>query len=312
MKAFAIRSRCFVLCMSVWFLASAALAQYTDPVVINDLGGPQEFARRRQELAKQLKTCEIAVGALSSQTGRTPVVVGDQVDIVGDVSGTTDTLARIVRVRPRTSVLRRSADDTDPVERIIVANADQLVIVTALANPPTRVRLIDRFLVAAYDAGLDPLLCLTKADLAPPDEVLAMYEPLGFPYVVTSRPFSDEVLADLHTRLAGRESVLVGHSGGGAIITEAGSHSNVAALWRMLMGQFVAAAQARIEREQRAGHVDTLAAGAGGDLARPVDPGPVHHRHVVGDVQRRVEADDQDHGPGRFMCRPGQWRPPTG
>ena len=109
-----------------------------------------------------------------------------------------------------------------------MANADQLVIVTALANPPPRVRLIDRFLVAAYDAGLDPLLCLTKADLAPPNEVLAIYEPLGFPYVVTSRPFSDEVLADLHTRLAGRESVLVGHSGVGkstlvnALVPDAG------------------------------------------------------------------------------------------
>ena len=52
----------------------------------------------------------------------------------------------MVRVEPRTSVLRRSADDTDPVERVIVANADQLVIVTALADPPPRPRLIDRFL----------------------------------------------------------------------------------------------------------------------------------------------------------------------
>ncbi|HEY1915038.1 MAG TPA: ribosome small subunit-dependent GTPase A [Streptosporangiaceae bacterium] len=159
---------------------------------------------------------DTAVTAMKArELGRRSVAVGDRVALAGDSSGTKDTLARIVRVRPRTSVLRRSADDTDPVERVIVANADQLVIVTALTNPPPRVRLIDRFLVAAYDAGLDPLLCLTKADLAPPDEVLAMYEPLGFPYVVTSRPFSDEVLADLHTRLAGRESVLVGHSGVG-------------------------------------------------------------------------------------------------
>jgi len=35
---------------------TSAVAQYTDPVVINDLGGAQEFARRRQELAKELKT----------------------------------------------------------------------------------------------------------------------------------------------------------------------------------------------------------------------------------------------------------------
>ena len=66
----------------------------------------------------------------------------------------------------RRTVLRRTADDDDPVERVIVANADQLVVVTALADPEPRPRLIDRALVAAYDAGLEPLLCLTKADLA--------------------------------------------------------------------------------------------------------------------------------------------------
>ncbi len=60
-----------------------------------------------------------------------------------------------------------------------MANADQLVIVCALADPPPRPRLIDRFLVAAYDAGLEPLLCLTKSDLAGPEEILAAYDPLG-------------------------------------------------------------------------------------------------------------------------------------
>jgi ribosome biogenesis GTPase len=99
-------------------------------------------------------------------------VVGDRVALVGDVSGTTDTLARIVRVEPRTSTLRRTADDTDPFERVIVANADQLVIVTALADPEPRPRMIDRCLVAAFDAGLRPLLCLTKSDLAPASSLL--------------------------------------------------------------------------------------------------------------------------------------------
>ena len=50
-------SRCLVLCLLISFLGASALAQYTDPVAINDLGGPQEFARRRQELANtSLKT----------------------------------------------------------------------------------------------------------------------------------------------------------------------------------------------------------------------------------------------------------------
>jgi ribosome biogenesis GTPase len=148
------------------------------------------------------------------ELGRGGIVVGDRVALSGDVSGLPGTLARIVRVAPRTSVLRRSAEDDDPTERVIVANADQLVIVTALANPPPRPRLIDRFLVAAYDAGLKPLLCLTKADLAAPDELIAAYEPLGIRAVVLSRPFHDQ-LDSLRALLAGRISVLVGHSGVG-------------------------------------------------------------------------------------------------
>ena len=109
-------------------------------------------------------------------------------------------------------MLRRTADDDDPYERPIVANADQLVIVTALADPPPRTGMIDRILVAGYDAGIQPLLCLTKADLAPPDELIAQYEPLGIPVEVVS-PGVD--LEQLRTRLRGHRSVFVGHSGVG-------------------------------------------------------------------------------------------------
>ena len=144
--------------------------------------------------------------------GRKGVVVGDRVQVVGDVSGESGTLARIVEVDPRATMLRRTADDDDPYERVIVANADQLVVVTALADPPPRTGLIDRCLVAAFDAGLEPLLCLTKADLADPDELLAAYRPLGVAALSTRR---DGDLDPLRHRLADRTSVLVGHSGVG-------------------------------------------------------------------------------------------------
>jgi ribosome biogenesis GTPase len=146
------------------------------------------------------------------ELGRKGVVVGDRVGLVGELGGGPDALARIIRVEPRSCVLRRTADDNDPVERVVVANADQLVIVTALADPEPRPRLVDRCLVAAYDARLEPLLCLTKADLAPPDPLLEVYAPLGVPYAVTLRGGR---LAPLRERLAGRVSVLVGHSGVG-------------------------------------------------------------------------------------------------
>ncbi len=157
-------------------------------------------------------TREPVVAMRARELGRTPVDVGDRVGLVGDLSGKPDALARIVRVEERTTVLRRTADDDDPVERVIVANADQLVIVTALADPQPRSRLIDRALVAAYDAGMDPLLCMTKPDLADPETLLSVYRPLGVPYVVTRR---GEDLAEVRERLHGRVSVLIGHSGVG-------------------------------------------------------------------------------------------------
>jgi ribosome biogenesis GTPase len=152
------------------------------------------------------------VAVKARELGRKGIIVGDRVGLVGDLTGGPDALARVVRVQPRTSVLRRTADDDDPVERNLVANADQLVIVTALADPEPRPRMIDRCLVAAYDAGLDPLLCLTKSDLAPAEKLMSAYAALGVPHVVTRR---DSEPAELRERLAGRTSVLVGHSGVG-------------------------------------------------------------------------------------------------
>jgi ribosome biogenesis GTPase len=156
------------------------------------------------------------VAMRARELGRRSVVVGDRVALVGDTSGRPGTLARIVRIAERSSVLRRTADDeASPegrVERVIVANADQLVIVSALADPPPRTGFIDRCLVAAYDADIEPVLCLTKADLAPPDAVLDYYAELDLPHLLVW-PGSD--LDDVRRALSGKISVLVGHSGVG-------------------------------------------------------------------------------------------------
>ena len=159
------------------------------------------------------------------ELGRRGIAVGDQVGVIGDLSGAPDTLARVVRIAERETVLRRTADDTDPVERVIVANADQLVIVASLADPPPRYGLIDRCLVAALTEGMEPLLCLTKSDLAPPDEALARYAELDLPFVVTGL---GRDLGQLRAALTGHVSVLVGHSGVGkstlinALVPDAG------------------------------------------------------------------------------------------
>ncbi|GHG45276.1 putative ribosome biogenesis GTPase RsgA [Sinomonas cellulolyticus] len=180
----------------------------------------------------------LVVAARARELRRTAVVPGDFVGLVGDVSGRPDTLARLVRVQERETLLRRSADDTDPVERAVVANADQLVIVVAAANPEPRTGFIDRALVAAYDAGIEPLLLVTKADLKDPAELLANYSLLPLTVVVSrtaetdddgaagagidargadgaSAKLDDEAVAALRAELDGHVTVLLGHSGVG-------------------------------------------------------------------------------------------------
>ena len=144
--------------------------------------------------------------------GRTAVIVGDVVHLDSDVSGAEGALARIAEVEERHTVLRRTADDTDPYERPIVANANQVVIVMALADPPPRVGMIDRILVAAYDAGLTPVLALTKTDLASPEEILADYAPLDVE-IFQLAPGCD--LEPFREVLRDKVSVFVGHSGVG-------------------------------------------------------------------------------------------------
>lgn len=146
------------------------------------------------------------------EMGRTNVVVGDHVSVVGDTSGRKDTLARIVRLEDRTSILRRTADDTDSFERIVVANADYLLIVSAVADPPPRTGFVERALIAAFVGGLTPLVCLTKSDLADPSAFAAEFRDLDVEILTTG--VSDS-LDELTERITGKVSALVGHSGVG-------------------------------------------------------------------------------------------------
>lgn len=159
---------------------------------------------------------------------RTPVVPGDIVGLVGDTTGDSGSLARLIRIQERTTLLRRSAEDTDDAERVIVANADQLLIVVAAADPAPRTGFIDRALVAAYDAGITPILLVTKADLVEnPDDpagLISHYAELEL-QTVTSRqatgtasgtPTLDSAaVVALRSSLTERVTAMIGHSGVG-------------------------------------------------------------------------------------------------
>ncbi|WP_460774881.1 ribosome small subunit-dependent GTPase A [Microbacterium sp. GXF7504] len=166
--------------------------------VLVDEDGPDErevTAARARELRKQ------------------PIVTGDLARVVGDLSGAEGTLGRIVGIEPRTTLLRRSADDTDNVERVVVANADQMLVVVAAADPEPRARLVDRYLIAALDAGIRPMLVVTKTDLADPSGFLTHFDGIDL-QVFTSRR-GEMPVERIGAELVGRSTVFVGHSGVG-------------------------------------------------------------------------------------------------
>lgn len=155
-----------------------------------------------------------ALAVRARELRKTPIVNGDLARVVGDTSGGEGTLSRIVGLQERTSLLRRSADDTDQVERVVVANADQMLIVVAAADPEPRERLVDRYLIAALDAGIRPLLVVTKTDLADPTAFLSHFDGVEGLRVFTSARDAMPV-EEIGRYLSGHSTVFVGHSGVG-------------------------------------------------------------------------------------------------
>jgi len=151
------------------------------------------------------------------ELGPKSVVVGDLVEIVGDVTGTEGSLARIVEVNERTNSLSRTVDDAARVERTIVANIDQLLIVVASANPEPRRGLIDRFLVSAFHESIKPFIVVTKVDVSPVPDFIKEYQALGVDIITTSSKSKNrrKDIAGILEVLDDKISVLVGHSGVG-------------------------------------------------------------------------------------------------
>src|SRR5512138_919903 len=145
-----------------------------------------------------------------------PVAIGDCVRYVEAGDGT----GMIIEILPRASKLSRPA----PVpgqrvfEQVIVANADLIVPVFAVANPTPKWGLLDRYLVSAEAAELPSLIVINKLDLAWKNpgfkEEIEIYRRVGYPVLLVSAA-TGEGIEELKQALQGRQSVLVGKSGVG-------------------------------------------------------------------------------------------------
>ncbi len=154
-------------------------------------------------------------GRLKNEADRSrsnQLAVGDEVTLEEG------TPPRIIAVAPRRTRLEREATGARgrDLTQVIAANADQTMIVSSLEGPPFRPGLVDRWILLALRGGMEPALCLNKVDLGTPEQARRVIEEAHIPLdVVLVSAKTDEGLADLRARLAGRETVLVGHSGVG-------------------------------------------------------------------------------------------------
>lgn len=159
--------------------------------------------------------CRIRGSLNSVQSGFTnAVAVGDQVLVGDDGAGG----GVIDKVLPRRNVLARTGVSAGHLRQIVVANAEQLLIVSSWREPIIWLELIDRYLIAANRSGIEPVICINKIDLAADSmevaETLSPYGVLDI-RVVLSSAATGEGIGELRDILTERTTVLAGMSGTG-------------------------------------------------------------------------------------------------
>jgi ribosome biogenesis GTPase len=141
-------------------------ACYSNQLTLEDLDRGQvvrisSVHRSRIEALGEAGPVEVIATAAWHADGSTPVAVGDWV-LVEHGS------CRLLRLLERQSVIRRLAAGEVQREQAIAANVDTAFVVTS-CNADFNLSRLERYLAVVLDAGVTPVIVLTKADLC--DEV---------------------------------------------------------------------------------------------------------------------------------------------
>lgn len=126
-------------------------------------------------------------------------MIGDRVEI--DVKNGKGSITKILK---RTTSLVRPP----------VANIDTLVVVAAAESPSPNTLLIDKMLVNAHIAGINPIICINKTDLNSCDDLYDIYKKAGYTVIRTSAE-KNEGIDDLMDLLIDKVTAFSGMSGVG-------------------------------------------------------------------------------------------------
>ncbi|MCA9264078.1 MAG: ribosome small subunit-dependent GTPase A [Planctomycetales bacterium] len=159
----------------------------------------------------QMYSCATRRLLKSIETSQRHVVaVGDRVMLrpAGGAEGI------IERIEPRHGLLSRTSRGR---QHVMVANVDQLLIIGSAGEPDIKPNLIDRMILAATTAGIEPIICINKIDLLDPAELQALAGVWGqLGYVVHFLSATEgHGIATLRSIVRGKQTAVVGQSGVG-------------------------------------------------------------------------------------------------
>ncbi len=120
----------------------------------------------------------------------------------------------VLRIEPRSGTLSRTSRNR---RHVLVANVDQILIVTSAAQPTIKPNLIDRFLITAEQNQLDACIVINKCDLVDPaslQPLIGTYAQMGYRVFMVSASQGWGMNA-IQSLLCDRQSVIVGQSGVG-------------------------------------------------------------------------------------------------
>jgi ribosome biogenesis GTPase / thiamine phosphate phosphatase len=181
----------------------ALVVQTGGPVVLLQDGDEEFRAYRRRSTTTE-------------NEASTLIAVGDRVRYLDAGSGD----AVVTHIYARKSALSRKAVSGKGFEQVLVANIDQIVIVSAATLEQLRPGLIDRYLIATAMGGLEAIVCINKMDLVDEedlttvDDIAEMYRAAGY-FVLYTSCVTGEGIGELHNLLRDKLSAFSGHSGVG-------------------------------------------------------------------------------------------------
>lgn len=138
-------------------------------------------------------------------------VAGDRVRI--DAATVAQDVLAIEAVESRTSILERRTPEGRGT-RPVAANVDQVLVVTAVADPEPVLQLIDRLLLVAEANEIQPMVICNKIDLGDATPIARHLSATGYPLLSTSAA-TGQGIEGLRRLLIDRVSVLAGPSGVG-------------------------------------------------------------------------------------------------